>query len=83
MKYILEIYHEGECIEQRHSDTPFPEPLPGEQLYIEFDNPSYSEEHGLWWVVRKRRRLLFAEALGLCTLMLHCEPDPDKGEPGV
>ena len=84
MKYILEIYHEGECIEQRESETPFwPEPLPGEQIYIEFENPSYNEEHGLWWIVVKRRHLLFGTKVKIATLMLHCEPDPDKGDPKV
>lgn len=83
MKYFLEIYHEGECIEQRESTAPFPVPLPGEQIHIQFTHRSYSDEHGCWWVVLKRRHLLFGEGSGLYTLMLDCEPDPDIGDPGV
>jgi hypothetical protein len=79
VKYILEIYHEGECIEQREQEEAFIPPNVGEQIYIEFGNPSYSEEHGVWWVVKKRRHIMFSEKLKLQTLMLHCEPDPKKG----
>jgi hypothetical protein len=81
MKYVLEIYHQGECIEQRVRSTPHPEPLPGEQIYIDFANRSYSEEYGNWWVIRSRRHLLFSEQVGRQTLMLHCEPDLRKGAP--
>ncbi len=84
MKYVLEIYHKGDCIEQRESDAPFwPEPLPGEQIYIEFGNPSYHEEHGLWWRVLARQHLLFSTKQPRRTLQLHCEPDIEKGHPKV
>lgn len=56
-------------------------PLPGEQIYIEFKNRNYFEEHGGWWIVVKRRHLVFHENQQLNTLMLHCEPDPMKGDP--
>lgn len=80
MKYSIEIYHQGEIIEQRESDAPFPEPLPGEQIYVEAGNPGITEDYGLWWIVRKRRHLFFSEEKQLFTLMLDCEPDPAKGE---
>ncbi len=84
MKYVLEIYHKGECIEQRESEVPFwPEPLPGEQIYVEFQNPSYSDEHGFWWTVLKRRHLLFGKGATRRTLALHCTPDIHKGDPKV
>jgi hypothetical protein len=42
MKYILEIYHEGDCIEQREKDVPFMAPAPGEQIHLSFQNTNYS-----------------------------------------
>lgn len=82
MKYVLQIWFQGECIEDRKSDTPFwPEPLPGEQIRVEFQNPYYNEEHGLYWIVRKRRHLLlFPEDVSIRGLQLYCEPDPAKGD---
>ena len=77
MKYILEIYYQGECIEQREYEELFLAPTEGEQIHVEFQNPHYSEEHGQWWVVKKRRHLLFSGKLQ--TLMLDCEPDAAKG----
>ena len=79
-KHMLTIYHRGEVIEQRESDTPFPNILVGEQLHIEFVNPHYNEEHGMWWIVRKRAHLITSDRIGLHALHLHCEPDPDKGD---
>lgn len=60
MKYILEIYHEGECIEQRWYTEPFIPPTVGDEIYIEFQNPNYSEEYGKWWKVIAIKHLLFA-----------------------
>ena len=76
MKYILEIYYQGECIEHREQEDPLPNPIPGDQIYIEFGNPSYSEEHGNWWTVRNRSHLLFNQAL--YTLQLYCEPNRSR-----
>jgi hypothetical protein len=36
MKYILEIYYKGECIEQRWYAEPFIPPIFGDEIYIEF-----------------------------------------------
>ena len=77
MKYILEIYYQGECLEHREQTDPYVPPSVGEQVYLEFDNPNVSDEHGHWWIVRRRRHLLFSTQMQ--TLMLDCEPDPDKG----
>jgi hypothetical protein len=60
MKYILEIYYEGECIEQRWYTDPFIPPIVGDEIYIEFQNSNYFEEYGNWWKVRARKHLLFA-----------------------
>lgn len=80
MKYILEIFYEGECIEQRELKGMMNRPLPGEQMHIEFQNPSYSDEHGNWWIIRKVKHLVFSEDLGINTIQLFCEPDPTRGE---
>lgn len=80
MKYVLEICHEGECIERREQDRPFPNLLPGDQMYIEFENSSYSDEHGFWWTVKNRSHLLFSESATRYTLQVHCEPNPSKGK---
>jgi hypothetical protein len=78
MKYVLEFYYLGDCIERREQDQPFPSPVSGDQLYIEFDNPSYLEEYGSWWTVKRRSHLFFNQPL--YTLMLHCEPNPSRSE---
>jgi hypothetical protein len=80
MKYILEIYHQGDCIEHREQENILIPPAINEQIYIEFENPHYSEEHGNWWIVKKRRHLMFSIKCQIQTLMLDCEPDPQKGE---
>jgi hypothetical protein len=79
MTYILEIYYQGDCIDQKHQNEVGIAPLKGEQIHIDFNNPSYSEEHGNWWIVKKRKHLLFAVPGGAQTLQLFCEPDPKKG----
>ena len=78
MKYILEIYYQGDCIEHREQEDVFLAPTVGEQIHVQFQNPNYSEEYGNWWVVKRRRHLLFSGELQ--TLMLDCELDPKKGE---
>ena len=80
MKYILEIYYQGECIEQRERQEPFLVPENGDRIYINFQNPVYSEENGFWWVVKEKKHLLFSATQKLQTLMLYCEPDPKEGE---
>jgi hypothetical protein len=45
VKYILEIYYQGECIERREQEDAFIPPATGEQIYVEFQNPSYPEEY--------------------------------------
>jgi transcriptional regulator with XRE-family HTH domain len=77
--YILEIYFEGDCIEQRRSQYPYIVPDVGDEMYVEFQNPVYSEEHGSWWRVNKKRHLKFALDLELETLMLYCEPCKPSG----
>lgn len=75
MEYILELYHEGECIEQRTTDSPpWPDPMVGDELYIEFENPHYAEEHGKWWTVKARKALLFGAKSGERTLQVAIEP---------
>ncbi|MEZ9395821.1 helix-turn-helix domain-containing protein [Vibrio splendidus] len=78
-EYILEIYFEGECIEQQSYFDPIIPPLPGEQFYISFENSNYSQAYGNWWVVEKRKHLKFNESINIETLMLYCVPDPEKG----
>jgi transcriptional regulator with XRE-family HTH domain len=76
--YILEIYFEGECIEQRRSAFPFVVPGVGDEMYIEFANPAYAEEYGFLWRVDRRRHLKFSAELELETLMLYCVPCSPK-----
>jgi transcriptional regulator with XRE-family HTH domain len=78
-EYILEVYFEGECIEQQSYFSPIIPPLPGEQFYILFKNSNYSNEYGNWWLVKKRKHLKFNESVNTETLMLECVPDPQKG----
>jgi hypothetical protein len=79
MKYILEIYYRGDCIEHRESQEPFIPPSTGERIYVEFENSNVSQEHGHWWIVRERKHLIFASLQKMQTLMLYCEPDPQRG----
>ena len=72
--YIFEIYFEGECIEQRRSRFPFIPPDVGDEMYVEFQNPAFSEEYGFWWRVNCKRHLKFSSDMELETLMLFCEP---------
>lgn len=83
MMYFFEILHHGKLIEQRHSDVPFPDVQPGEQIYVEAGDLDISEDHGVWWIVRKRRHLFYSDRQQKHVVMLHCEPDPDKGAPNV
>jgi len=78
-EYVLEIYFDGECIEQQRYFDPVIPPLPGEQFYISFANENYSESYGNWWVVEKRKHLKFNQSINIETLMLYCKPDPAKG----
>ena len=78
-EYILEVYFEGECIEQQRYLDPIIPPLPGEKFYIVFENKNYSDEHGNWWIVNRRRHLKFNEEINIETLMLDCTPDPQNG----
>lgn len=74
-EYILEIYYEGECIEQQIYASPIIAPLPGEQIYIIFKNKNYSNEYGNWWLVKKRRHIKLGESANVESLMLTCVPD--------
>ena len=78
-EYILEVYFEGECIEQQIYADPIIPPLPGEQFYIVFQNKNYSDSYGNWWVVEKRKHLKFNQSINIETLMLYCIPDPSRG----
>jgi transcriptional regulator with XRE-family HTH domain len=78
-EYILEIYHKGECIEQRIDNQPTVSPLPGETMYLEFENSNVSKSEGYWWLVKRRRHLKFGPKSDLETLMLDCVPDPKGG----
>lgn len=80
MKYILEIYHKEECIEQRNMEDMLFRPNAGEQIYIDFENRFYSDEYGNWWIVKKVKHLIFSNDLGINMLQLFCEPDPHEGE---
>ncbi|MBV9924107.1 MAG: hypothetical protein JOZ96_03635 [Acidobacteria bacterium] len=79
MKYILEVYHRGDCLEHRESQEPFIPPDAGERIYVEFENRNISDEYGHWWIVRERKHLFFDHSLKMQTLMLYCEPDPKNG----
>lgn len=78
-EYILEVYFEGECIEQQRYFDPIIPPLPGEKFYIIFENKNYSDEYGNWWIVNRRKHLKFNEEINIEILMLECTPDPQKG----
>lgn len=75
MEYIVEIFFNGECIEQRRSKEPYwPLPDVGEEVHLSFDNPAYQNEHGPVWVVKERKYLWFHAASGVRTAQLLCEP---------
>ena len=78
-EYILEVYFEGDCIEQQTYAEPIIPPLPGEQFYIIFQNKNYSENYGNCWIVEKRKHLKFNQSINIETLMLDCKPDPNRG----
>jgi hypothetical protein len=78
-KYTLEIYHKGDCIERRIDNQPTVSPLPGETMYLEFENSNVSKSEGNWWLVKRRRHLKFGPKSDLETLMLDCVPDPKGG----
>jgi len=78
-EYVFEIYYQGECIEQQIYTSPVIPPLPGEQIYVVFQNSNYSKEYGNWWIVKKRRHLKFNESVNIETLMLTCVPDTNQG----
>ena len=70
--FILEIYYEGESIEQREYAQAGYQPNVGELVYLEFQNPNYSKDYGHIWVVKKRRFLLPVN--GIEVMQLFCEP---------
>ena len=76
--YVLEIYFNNTCIEYRKSEKQFIIPQVDEELYIEFKNSIYSEKYGCWWIVKKRRFLIFSESSNLETIELHCTPKSEK-----
>ena len=79
MTHILEIYFGADCIEQRHYlPGTLIVPDVGEQVYLRFENPSFSEEHGPWWIVKAKKHLLISVEEGQ-TVQLLCEPDPKRG----
>ena len=79
MRYVLEIYYNGQCIEQRGQDEPFIWPQVGDRVWLYFQNTNYSEEYGPWWIVRARTVLLGDAVDKANTLQLFCEPDPAGG----
>jgi hypothetical protein len=78
MKYVLEIYYEGKCIERREYQEPFISPIAEEEIYVEFENYNYISEYGNWWKVKTRKHLLSASNLKMQTIQLFCEPCPDR-----
>ncbi|HVT38456.1 MAG TPA: hypothetical protein VHE78_05405 [Gemmatimonadaceae bacterium] len=86
MKYNLELWHKGECLEQRTFDhPPWGVPAVGDLVRIEFSNPNYTEEYGSWWEVKQRRVLLFSNGINVQTVQLFCDrhADPDAKRPAT
>ena len=77
MKYILEIFHQGDCIDRKEYSEPFITPCNGEQVYVSFENKDMF--YGGWWIVKKKKCLLFTIAEATQTIQLFCEPDPQQG----
>ena len=74
MKYILEIFYQGKSLERREYNELIMQPIIGDTLYIEFENPRYSQEYGYYWIVRDKKHLLFNKRIKTQTLQLLCEP---------
>jgi hypothetical protein len=77
MKFIIEMFWEGECIERRvfdGDDIPKNVPVIGDKLYVEFDNEHYTKEYGAIWEVHDRFWLFFKHGQMLRTLQLYIRP---------
>lgn len=83
MEYILEIHlqEEGDVVELRRADQPFPVVFPGDILYIEFDNDVYNTDHGTWFEVIGRQVYLFSPASKVQTMRLYVKVDFKQGTP--
>jgi hypothetical protein len=77
MKYVLEVFYRGDCIDRKEYPEPIILPRKGEQIYISFENKTLS--YGSWWIVRKRKYLMFTQLESMQTVQLFCEPDPEQG----
>ena len=77
MKYMLEVFHNGDCIDRKEFHKAANLPEKGEQIYVSFENKELY--YGSWWVVRKRKFLFFMQEENSQTVQLFCEPDPDQG----
>lgn len=79
MKYVLEIYYRGDCIEQREYNSPIITPRKGERIRVEFKNENYYED-SVWWIVEDVHHILFSMNLQIQTVQLFCVPDPQDGQ---
>lgn len=78
MKYILEVFHKGECMERREYASPIIAPRKGERIRVEFENTNYYQD-GTWWIVEDVHHILFSMKLQTQTVQLFCVPDPQDG----
>ncbi|MBW4527097.1 MAG: hypothetical protein KME18_18225 [Phormidium tanganyikae FI6-MK23] len=79
MKYILEVYYRGDCIEHREYASPIIAPRKGERIRVEFQNKNYYEE-SIWWIVEDVHHIFFSMELQTQTVQLFCVPDPQDGQ---
>ncbi|HIF9162570.1 TPA: hypothetical protein ACX6PK_003442 [Photobacterium damselae] len=79
-EFVLEIYYQGECLEQREFKQAGYQPNKGDEIYLTFDNDNYSRDYGNWWVVKKRKFFLPTPTENeMEMLQLFCEPcDPSE-----
>lgn len=72
---VLEIHHQGNCIEQRvYSPPNLLIPGVGEHLTILFNDPGITDQYGSEWIVRERKYIFARTEDQAQTIQLYCDP---------
>lgn len=75
-KLYLEILYQEECLEQRvyEKNEYIPMSNKGEKIHFTFENNSYNEDYGNYWIVKERKFIFHPKELYIHTIQLICEP---------
>ena len=79
MRYIIEFFFNGDCIDKKEFNSPFLCCEPGTRLFYEFEKVEYSERYGQWWIVSDVKHLMFKSSANLQVVQYFCQPDPEQG----